>query len=178
MQARSVHNHAPYCVEPDVFFRADDGVHGFELWVSDGTAAGTRMVKDIHPGANNSLQSNPYFAVMNGRLYFEATDGVNGRELWVSDGTAAGTQMLKDINPGSSNSTPTFLTVVNNRLFFAAFRPDVGTELWVSDGTTAGTRLVKDIHPGANDSGILHLTASVIGSFLRPTTVCMGESYG
>jgi len=36
------------------FFDADDGIHGRELWRSNGTAAGTAMVADINVGAVGS----------------------------------------------------------------------------------------------------------------------------
>jgi ELWxxDGT repeat protein len=82
-----------------LYFAADDGVNGYELWKSDGTAAGTVMVKNINTAAGAS--SYPYdFTVLNGALYFQADDGVNGYELWQSDGTGANTQLLKDICPG------------------------------------------------------------------------------
>ena len=41
-------------VNGTLYFQADDGAHGFELWKSDGTAAGTVMVKDIDPGSTGS----------------------------------------------------------------------------------------------------------------------------
>ena len=67
----------------------------FELWKSDGTAAGTVMVKDINPGSGNSAPLS--LTNVNGKLYFAANDGADGDELWKSDGTAAGTLMVKDI---------------------------------------------------------------------------------
>src|SRR5262249_6820554 len=96
-----------------LYFSAADGVHGPELWRSDGIARGTRMVKDIDqdPGApifypgtpGEGAGSNPHeLTVAGGRLFFAAIDGVHGDELWVSDGTAAGTRMIRDIWQGTS----------------------------------------------------------------------------
>ncbi len=133
-----------------LFFRASDGVNGFELWKSDGTAAGTVLVKDINPGSRNS---NPdYITELNGQVFFGANDGLTGLELWKSDGTAAGTVLVKDIVPGPLGSAVRNLADVNGTLYFAAFNVTNGYELWQSDGTTAGTVLVEDINPGPNSS--------------------------
>jgi ELWxxDGT repeat protein len=137
-------------VNGTLFFSASDGVNGQELWKTDGSAAGTVLVKDILAGAGNS---NPQFLTnVNGTLFFSASDGigVNGRELWKSDGTAAGTVLVKDISPG--DSTPSHLTNVNGTLVFTASTAASGRELWKSDGTAAGTVLVKDIMAGTGDS--------------------------
>jgi ELWxxDGT repeat protein len=85
-----------------MFFGADDGVNGHELWVTDGTVEGTRLVKDIRPGNEGSFLSK--FVEVDGLLYFGASDGDHGQELWVSDGTEEGTQMVRDINAGPSSS--------------------------------------------------------------------------
>jgi trimeric autotransporter adhesin len=139
-----------------LFFTAEDGVHGRELWVSDGTAAGTRMVRDIGPG---SAGANFYgLTPFGNRLAFTASDGSHGRELWVSDGTAAGTFMVKDILNGSQEGFPTSLKAIGNTLYFSAGTSSQGRELWKSDGTAAGTVLVKDINAGSNGSGSLGFT--------------------
>ena len=78
-----------------LFFRADDGTNGDELWQSDGTAAGTTLVKDIVREAAVRIRSS--LTNVNGTLFFSADDGTNGYELWQSDGTAAGTTLVKDI---------------------------------------------------------------------------------
>ena len=88
-----------------------------ELWKSDGTAAGTVLVKDILGGSSGSFPS--YLTNVNGTLFFGANDGSHGNELWKSDGTAAGTVMVKDIRAGGSASDPWELTNVNGALSFA-----------------------------------------------------------
>ncbi len=139
-----------------LFFGADEGTNGMELWTSDGTAAGTALFKDINPGSGSSNPS--YFAELNGALFFRADDGTNGSELWTSDGTAAGTMLVKDIRPGSGSSNPIGFTEFNGALFFRADDGTNGSELWTSDGTAAGTMLVKDIRPGSGHSGSFGFT--------------------
>src|SRR5262249_29985762 len=125
-----------------------DDTHQPELWQSDGTAAGTVLVKDIVPGW---WGSNPgYLTNVNGTLMFAADDGRHGVELWRSDGTAAGTALVKDRHHRTDGSGPFNLTNVNGTLFFTADDGTGGVELWRSDGTAAGTTLVKDIFPGSS----------------------------
>ncbi|WP_353743905.1 ELWxxDGT repeat protein, partial [Microcystis sp. LSC13-02] len=138
------------------------GVDGRELWRSDGTAAGTVLVKDINPGFFSSYPLN--LTAVGNTLFFTAYDGVNGGELWKSDGTVAGTVLVKDISPGSYSSFPRNLTVVGSTLFFTADDGVNGEELWKSDGTEAGTVLVTDIIPGASGYGPSSL--KVVGNTL------------
>ncbi len=112
-----------------IFFIANDGTHGTELWITDGTDAGTQMVKDINPGADSSIGGNISWFYTSTALYFAATDGSTGNELYKTDGTTAGTSMVEDINPGSASSNPMFLFMyVNSHIFLTAM-----------DGTSAGT---------------------------------------
>lgn len=113
---------------------------GQELYSSDGTAAGTSLLKDINPGTSDS--DPKYLTVSGAKVYFSADDGTHGRELWETDGTAAGTQMVTDLAPGGGSSDPVELTNVNGTLFFVANGPG-GTGLYKTDGTAAGTALVK-----------------------------------
>lgn len=109
-----------------------------ELWVTDGTDAGTHIVKDIYPSGNANPQN---FIVYHNHIYFTAKDDTHGEELWVTDGTAIGTQMVKDVVPGSGSSQSRSITIYNDLLYFLALAPQ---QLWVTDGTTGNTQLVKD----------------------------------
>ena len=135
------------------FFSASDGVHGQELWKSDGTASGTVLVKDINPGPTGGfVPETGRFKKAGGKLFFTASDGVHGMELWVSDGTEQGTHIVKDINPGSSGADVFALVSLRDFLCFTAYSPDYGYELWRTNGTEEGTYLVKDICPGPGSS--------------------------
>jgi ELWxxDGT repeat protein len=149
-----------------LYFIADNGVNGKELWKSDGTVAGTVMVKDIYPGSNSS---NPYYlTAMENILYFQANNGVNGLELWKSDGTATGTVMVKDISPPTTSGNHYYfgLTAVGNVLYFSAYDEENGIELWRSDGTAAGTVMVKDINPGSGGGLDYYSDSIAIGNVL------------
>ena len=114
-----------------LFFTAQTSDDNRELYVSDGTEAGTKLVKDIQPYSVDYMGYHPeYLTGVNDRLFFAADDGVFGRELWMSDGTAEGTNRVTDIYPNQGSSWPGDLTKVNGTLFFAAQNGDFGRELW------------------------------------------------
>lgn len=126
-----------------IYYKADDGVNGQELWTSDGTIAGTYMVKNIHATSH----SFPYdLTPMNNLLYFVAATQNENSELWVSDGSELGTTMVKDINPTFGHSNIGRMININNMLYFKATNGINGTELWKSDGSSNGTVMIKDIN--------------------------------
>lgn len=139
-----------------VFFSASDGdsssanpvPHGRELWATDGTTNGTRLVADIDPGERSGRKnsSSPSLLVSSGaRVYFAATTATNGRELWSSDGSAAGTRLARDIGAGTASSNPfNLVAVAGGRVVFNA-TTSTGRELWISDGTSAGTRVLTTL---------------------------------
>ena len=113
-------------VNNTLYFRANDGTNGRELWKSDGTEAGTVMVKDINP----SDSGYPWeLTAVNNTLYFTVYYGDDKEELWKSDGTKDGTVMVKDINPDYSGD-PRELTAVGVTLYFSDNDGDDGFELW------------------------------------------------
>jgi ELWxxDGT repeat protein len=142
-----------------LFFAADDGTNGEELWKSDGTGAGTVMVKDILPGGAPGSQPRSLTAV-GSRVFFVAYDSDHGRELWVSDGTPAGTHLVKDIAPGAGSSLPYNLTAAGSVLVFSAFDEAHGVEAWRSDGTMLGTRRLADLAPGPLSASPLGYTVA------------------
>jgi ELWxxDGT repeat protein len=133
-----------------VLFTADDGLTGRELWVTDGTEAGTRQLRDLRPGAEGSQPHD--LVAFGGAVYFFASAGGPGEALWRTDGTAAGTVQVRNLSRQGLPSWGRALTLAGNRLFFVADNEAIGSELHVSDGTQAGTRLVRQIRAGANGS--------------------------
>ena len=191
-----------------IFFVADDGSHGSEIWVTDGTANGTRMFKDIREedsdGNNHgstSCYSHKCFFEFDNKLWFQANEGIHGHELWYTDGTEAGTLMFSDIHDGSDGSNPLihfntedyfyfrahdgdsyrlFMTdgkqmimdldvhsdnvfilgtpvMLDGEFYMSLYTQPTGYELWKSDGTSDGTVIVHEFGSGDNGSNVRNL---------------------
>lgn len=111
-------------------FAAHDGVHGAEPWVSDGTAGGTRLLRDLCPGP--CAGGEALGLAQDGRLYFTGTDGAAGRELWSTDGIRV--DLVRDVCPGPCDGNPGSLIALGSRVLFAADDGVNGMELWSSEG--------------------------------------------
>jgi ELWxxDGT repeat protein len=134
-----------------LFFLATDDVHGTELWATDGTSGGTRLVKDADPGPADGSPRELTEAA--GRLFFVAFTRTQGLELWSSDGTPGGTALVRDLRPDANNNVgPIGLTPFGDGIVFADRAERHGAEPWVSDGTEGGTTLMADVFPGQRGS--------------------------
>jgi ELWxxDGT repeat protein len=125
-----------------LYFEANDGVHGFGLWRSDGTEAGTFLLKDTAPV---SAFSAPETVIsVNGKALFFAPVGDSDVGLWKTDGTEVGTQPLVALDgawpPGRAG------VATGNQLYFASGSPALGAEPWAADAWHAGP--LTDVAPG------------------------------
>lgn len=143
-------------------------VSGGQLWVSDGTEAGTQVVTS----GTTYLQT---FAVAGSRAIFAEADAANGLEPWVTDGTVSGTHLLRDIFPGTFGSSPSDLTSVRGSVYFSAADDLHGGEVWVTDGTAEGTKLAADVEPGFNGSFPHQYVGAGDRLFFTATTAATGN---
>ena len=143
----------PPTLATSLFFTADDGRTGRELWklTSDGTV---EQVADINPGWRGSSITN--FTEFNGALYFIANDGLTGRELWkIND--AGEVVQAADINAGAGGSAPSGFTEFNGALYFSADDGLSGRELWkINDAGEVAQ--AADINAGAGGSAPANFT--------------------
>ena len=139
-----------------IYFRANDGTHGMELWRTDGTPEGTTLVADINPGDGSSVPES--LIAFQGRIYFAASHAATGRELWSTDGTQEGTSLVRDINPAAADAMPASLVRFRDALYFRAQDGVTGLELWKTQGTEETTVEVIDLHPGTEGSlSLIHI---------------------
>ena len=135
------------------YFQADDGIHGSELWRSDGTSAGTFLAKDLMPGVASSTPTMIVSAF--GKLFFKAgpTD-----QLWISDGTDAGTKALTSFADNQFIKIDNIYGNENVLYFVCSANGYFLNQLWKSDGTASGTKIVFDLHSNGLGTGIKYLT--------------------
>ncbi len=133
------------------FFNMTSTEFGDELYVSDGTTEGTKLLKDINIG---TFDGDPeMFCAAGDYVYFRAFDGLTGNELWKTDGTEEGTSLVRKLNPVSSTLDLFHYGAFNGKLYFCGNKGNgVGYELCVSDGTEDGTDLLVDINTNTNGS--------------------------
>ena len=141
----------------NMFFTAKSTANGDELYVTDGTAEGTILVKDINPGSGDA--SPRYLVSLNDKLYFQADNGTDGVELWESDGTEAGTIMVADIYAGAESSAPDMLTVLDGKVLFrattVASAADGKKWLHIYDPVTEEASLVSEIQARAEGDAVI-----------------------
>ncbi|MGL5097683.1 MAG: hypothetical protein ACRDD1_19015, partial [Planctomycetia bacterium] len=151
-----------------IFEASGNGV-GREVFRSDGTAAGTSLIKDINPGNDSGAEGTAFFSealpILNGFAYFIGDDPQAGRELWKTNGTEGGTSRVIDLAPGPDDA---FFGIISDRqiveaggfIYFIAGdgqNGPFGEELWKTDGTANGTTLVADVLPGNGGGTIISL---------------------
>ncbi len=117
-----------------------------ELWTTDGTPAGTRLVREVAGDGRNDLRA------LGAKVGFVGFDPARGAELWTSDGTAAGTRLVKDLCAGACNGVFELAISAIGKIWIAGSTADRGLEVWTSDLTPAGTRQLRDLCPGSCSS--------------------------
>jgi ELWxxDGT repeat protein len=126
------------------FFVANDGVHGNEIWRSDGTAVGTFMVQDL-----NTIDSTTYngevdirsFMVFKNKLYFSAADANNDWKYYYVSGKNSVTE-IGPLNPATSP------VIYHDKLYLFAQRYDSYLQLWSTDGTPGSLNFIADVGYG------------------------------
>lgn len=134
-----------------VYFSANDPTRGEELFVTDGTPAGTGFFFDFYDGSQNGFPRP--VAVFDDYLYIVASDSLHGQEIWRTDGTTANTSLFLELVPGANGSSPEEFHVLQNKLLFSAYTNDYGRELWYADGGI-NADIVLDMNPGNQGSTI------------------------
>jgi ELWxxDGT repeat protein len=127
-----------------VLFAALDKNGDNNLWVTDGTAAGTSEISVAGIGSEGLFgpaPASPYFAALpDGRVLFSGIDATGHVNLWVTNGTSAGTSeisLTNKQNPGGL--IPQHLAVFGSKVLFEGLDKNDNANLWITDGTAAGT---------------------------------------
>lgn len=138
-----------------VYFVGYDPEYGRELWTTDGTVDGTRMVVDAVPGAEGLYPCPPYqgsYCHIHARAWVRliALDDTmliarrvqNDLMVWRTDGTAEGTIPVAGLVPNATLARDSIVSADGRGILFTAYDGESQTWLWHGDGTVSGsTRL-------------------------------------
>jgi ELWxxDGT repeat protein len=157
---------------------------GRELWATDGTPAGTSLLKDINPnggsdpGARGPGSSPPFteLAVSDGVVYFDAMSLPTGRELWRSDGTPEGTFLAAEVRPGPQDSDPTSIVAAGGHVYFSTL-PSAGAPggIYRVTATPATPHLLKASNSLSGVS-LVALPSRLVAADASPTAPPGGQT--
>jgi ELWxxDGT repeat protein len=142
----------PYVSATTVLFSAETSPEGRELWKTNGTTAGTVLVRDIHGRGSSSPEGFFQISSVPLQVLFRATASGSDTELWVTDGTNAGTQQVLDLRVGSEGSTPDILTLLSNQRALFTANDGLGTTFHHTNGTAGGTAMLLPPPSGSASS--------------------------
>ena len=133
---------------------------GTELWRTDGTPAGTKLVADAWHGAH---ESDPYLPFPAGG-HSSSLPGTprTGTSCGFQTDSSAGTHLVKDLTPGFASSSiilfPGAAAAIGSQVIFIANVGSHGYKLWTSKGTAASTTILKEIGPGSSSTDVQSVT--------------------
>lgn len=151
-----------------VVFAGNDPMHGTELWVTDATPGGTRLLADIVPGQTGSSPASLWNATWDdGRsvrelTFFTCTTHQEGHELWAVENGRV--QIVVDLDPGTGSGidsilAPAFYVDPRTHEFHMAFAgttPATGREVFLVSRLPQDPwftlRTTPEVAPGPSDS--------------------------
>lgn len=157
-------------------FAGTDANNHFNLWVTDGTSAGTSELS-VAGASANGLQPTG-LVVLGNKVLFAGIDAANHKNLWMSDGTANGTTELSVGGAYASGLSPTNLTRIGGRVFFSGIDVRGQTSVWVSDGTASGTSKLSITGLSGSASGFTALGSNVVFSDGKSLWITDGTTAG
>jgi ELWxxDGT repeat protein len=134
-----------------IYFSARDAVNGIELWKTDGTGQGTKMIKDINLGNNTNFGPSQLTRV-NNTLYFKQNTSENpgNTQILKSDGTEQGTTQVTNLQNSEADNGSLFFH--NGIIYFGLYTPNTGNELWMLNTLNDTYSLIADIALGTVSS--------------------------